>query len=120
MGFSWSKGLLVAGGLAVVVAACERSATVDDSYYRLQMEQDLLNLLHAQDAYFTANNTYSAQMSPVGFYASYGVTVTIGTATSSGWNATASHFHSSSVCGVFVGSAPSPIAGAVKREPACP
>jgi hypothetical protein len=116
----WSKMVMLAGVMAAALAACERSATVDDSYYRLQMEQDLLNLLHAEDAYFTANATYSGTAGPAGFYPSYGVTVKIGTATATGWNATASHFHASSDCGIFVGDAPSPINGATKREPACP
>ena len=117
---SGKRTLSLLAGAALVVAACERTATVDESYYRLQMEQDLLNLVQVEDTYFSANATYSAVASQLHYYPSYGVTVTIGAVSATGWNATASHFHSSNICGVFVGTASSPIAGAVKREPACP
>ena len=108
------------GIAGVLAAACERSATVDDSYYRLQMEQDLLNLVQVEDSYFTDNASYTTSMSQMGFFPSYGVTVTIFSASATGWSATARHFHTSSTCGVFVGTAASPVPGAVKREPACP
>ena len=109
---------LALGG--ALLAACERAPTIDESYYRLQMETDLLNLMFVEDAYFTDNATYTSSLPALRYGPSYGVTITFGVANATGWNATASHFHSSSFCGVFVGTAPSPVAGAVKREPACP
>ena len=104
----------------VIAAACENASTVDDSYYRLQMEWDLRNLVSAQDAYFTSNATYSVVPADLHFIPSYGVTVTIGAANPTGWNATSKHFDSSVICGVYAGNASSPIPGASKKEPACP
>lgn len=113
--------LLMAAGLCgVIAAACENASTVDDSYYRLQMEWDLRNLVNAQDAYFTSNAAYTTSASQLRFIPSYGVTVTIGAATMTGWNATSKHFDSSVICGVYAGNASSPIPGASKKEPACP
>lgn len=104
----------------ILAAGCENASTVDDSYYRLQMEHDLLNLLNAQDAYFLDNASYTTSTTSLSFLPSYGVTVTIGSASATGWNATSKHFDTSVICGVFAGSATSPIPGASKREPACP
>ena len=114
------KLLMAAGICGLLASACENASTVDDSYYRLQMEWDMINLVNAQDAYFTTNATYTASASALEYIPSYGVTVTIGAATATGWNATSKHFDSQVMCGVFVGTASSPIPGATKREPACP
>ena len=112
--------LVTAAACVLLAAACENASTVDDSYYRLQMEWDLLNLVNAQDAYFTATAAYTTSASALEYIPSYGVTVTIGSASATGWSATSRHFDSSVICGVFVGSATTPIPGATKREPACP
>jgi hypothetical protein len=112
--------VLAAAACGLVAAACENPSTVDDSYYRLQMEWDLINLVSAQDAYFTATAAYTTSAAALEYIPSYGVTVTIGSANATGWSATSRHFDSKVVCGVFAGSATSPITGATKREPACP
>src|SRR3954469_10242634 len=114
------RNLVAAALFGLGVAACENASTVDDSYYRLQMEYDLLNLVNAQDAYFLDNTTYTTSASALKYLPSYGVTVTIGEATATGWSATSKHFDSHVVCGVFAGNAASPIPGATKKEPACP
>jgi hypothetical protein len=112
--------LMAAGLCGLAVAACENASTVDDSYYRLQMEYDLRNLVNAQDAYFLDNTSYTTSASALKYLPSYGVTVTIGAATATGWSATSKHFDSQVICGVYAGSAATPIPGATKREPACP
>ncbi len=109
-----------AGLCGLLATACENASSVDDSYYRLQMEWDLINLVNAQDAYFADNAAFTTSASSLNYVPSYGVTVTISSASATGWNATSKHFDSKVTCGVFVGNATPPIAGLVAREPACP
>ena len=114
------RWLAAVAACGILAAGCENASTVDDSYYRLQMEHDLLNLVNAQDAYFLGNASYTTSTASLDFHSSYGVTVTIGSASATGWAATSKHFDSSVICGVFAGSATTPIPGATKKEPACP
>jgi hypothetical protein len=53
------------------------------------------------------------------YSASTGVTVTVGTVSGTGWNATAKHNGTSKTCGIFVGAATAPISGANEGEPKC-
>jgi len=89
------------------------------------MKSDLLNLITAEEDYFADSSTYSstlAEGSPLSqrFGPSIGVTVTIGVATATGFNAMARSLEDPSlVCGIFVGDAAPPIKGQQEGEPKC-
>jgi hypothetical protein len=101
--------------------------------YVAAMKSDLRNLVTAQEVYFADSVTYTADpavMVPVWtgtdttgpspyFLPSSGATITIGVVTGTGWNATARHNGTSRTCGIFVGNAPPPVAGALEGEPKC-
>lgn len=91
----------------------------DAEAYTAAMKSDLRNLVTAQESYFADQVTYTSDLISLNFTASSGVTVRIGTASGTGWNATASHSGTSATCGIFVGSARSPITGANEGEPRC-
>jgi hypothetical protein len=63
--------------------------------------------------------TYTTNLGTA-FSTSAGVTMAIGAATGTGWSATASHNATTKTCGIFVGSATSPVSGANEGEPKCP
>lgn len=65
------------------------------------------------------NVTYTTSVSSLTYQSSAGVTVTLGTANASGWNATAKHNGTSKTCGIFYGTASAPVAGANEGEPKC-
>jgi hypothetical protein len=70
------------------------------------MKSDLRNLVTAQEAYFSDNNsTYASSISDMGttYKASSGVTVTMGTVTNTGWGATAGHASTAKTCEISVG-----------------
>ncbi len=71
------------------------------------LKSDLKNLASAQEAYFYDNSTYAAQLNNLQYRSSNGVTVTIGTATTSGWSASATHPASFPLtCAIFIGGVP--------------
>lgn len=74
-----------------------------DSAYVEAMKQDLRNLVTAQEGYFEKNVKYTSSLASLNYAASAGVIVTIGTASGTGWNATARHSSSAKVCSIFVG-----------------
>lgn len=91
--------------------------------YVAAMRSDLRNLITAQESYFADAVTYAPAVSamPGGWYAtSPSVTVTIVGATGTGFSATATHPHIPGVtCGIWVGSATPPVAGALEAQPRC-
>ena len=76
------------------------------------------NLVTAQEAYFSDNNSnYASSTGAMGtnFHASSGVTVTLGSVTNTGWQATATHTSTPRVCTITLGG------GATNEgEPLCP
>lgn len=105
-------------------------ARVKGPPYRAAMKSDLRNLVTAQESYFADYVSYTRAFTVDSMRSGYddswvpwpstGVTVTIGVATDRGWSATARHADlGSMVCGIFVGDAPPPIAGAREGEPMC-
>lgn len=101
-----------------------------DKAYLAAMKSDLRNLVTAQESYFADFVTYTPtpedsvpspynSIGPHRFTASSGVTITVGVATATGWNATARHNGIAKTCGIFVGDAPSPMEGASEGEPKC-
>lgn len=92
--------------------------------YAAAMKSDLRNLVTAEESYFADSVTYSATLvTDSGAFGGYGqstgVTVTIGVATGTGWNATAKHERTAWVCAIYVGDAPPPRPAANEGEPKC-
>jgi len=99
--------------------------------YQATLASDLVHLVWWEEAYFADFGAYSATpekgyttpsagRAVQGFASSAGVTIRIGAATRSGWNATAIHrLDEGVVCAVFLGDGPAPEAGAVAGEPKC-
>ena len=89
-----------------------------DASYVLAMKTELYELVQAQKSYRADSGRYASVVPPA-VSATPGVTITIGTATARGWNATATHSVGADTCGFFVGTAPPPIEGAKEARPVC-
>lgn len=87
--------------------------------YVYSMRSDLRNLVTAEESYFADNLTYTTSLTNMQFTPSTGVTVTVGSASDSGWSATATHNASPQACGIFVGTGTPPVGGASEGEPKC-
>jgi prepilin-type N-terminal cleavage/methylation domain-containing protein len=109
--------VLIIGLLAAI--AIPRFGSTKDKAYVTAMRSDLRNLVTAQEGYFSSFSSYTSSNSALNFSSSAAVTVTIGTVDSSGWNATARHSATAKTCGVFMGTATSPMAGAQAGEVVC-
>lgn len=82
------------------------------------MKSDLRNLVTAEESYFADQVSYPTSTTAVQFTPSSGVTITIGTATGTGWDATTKHNGTSKTCGIYVGSGTAPTGGN-EGEPKC-
>ena len=80
-----------------------------------RVKSDLRNLETAQESFFYENSMYSTTLPPLKMNLSPGVSVTIVSADSSGWSATAIHATTNPVlCAVYYGKA-APIAPATQE-----
>mgnify|MGYP001581058634 CR=1 FL=1 len=109
--------MLIIGILAAI--AIPRFFGSKERAYLVTMKSDLRNLVTAQEGYAAAGAGYTTSASLLGYGTSGGVTVTILTADSSGWSATAAHNGTSKTCGIYLGTAAAPIAGAQAGEALC-
>ncbi len=87
--------------------------------YIASMKDDLRNLITAQEAYFADQVTYAHSVSHLNYSVSAGNTVTIGAATGTGWNATASNSATTTTCGIYVGAVSAPIPDEPEGAPTC-
>ncbi len=71
--------------------------------YESDMKTDLLYLVGAQEEYFADYVTYVTGLAPLEFTPTPGVTITINAADVGGWNATATHAESSTICTMSIG-----------------
>lgn len=97
-----------------------RSAATRIEASRLQgMKADLRNLVTAEESYFADQVTYTTSLERLRFRPSDSVTVTIGSATGTGWSAIARHKATTKTCGIYVGTATAPISGQNEGAPKC-
>ncbi len=120
-GFTLIELLIVVVIIGILASiAIPKFANTKEKSYLATMKSDLRNLVTAEESYLGDYATYTGTLSNLTYNHSTGVTVTIGFASSSGWNATATYNGTTKTCAIYYGStAPPPVAGLIEGSPSC-
>jgi prepilin-type N-terminal cleavage/methylation domain-containing protein len=109
--------VVIIGILAAIVIP--KFGTTRERANMASMKADLRNLVTAEEGYLAEYATYTSSITSLNYQASSGTTVTLGTASGSGWSATASSTGSTHTCGIYYGTGTPPISGANEGEARC-
>ena len=98
--------------IVVIIVAALASIAILRMYgtrgeaYVATMKQDLVNLRTAQEAYFDSNQMYAASTDQLSgmFRASENVTISLDSATDTGWGARATHSGTDETCRIAISS----------------